>query len=95
MRTNFEEIDRKYKEAGLERPTLIFWNVSSGAEEQQPVTFDESGTILINGYSPSIMKLILSMDTEALKAITPMKLMLDAVNVDKYSFVDTIFKDRI
>ena len=39
--------------------------------------------------------LYLSMDTEALKSITPMKLMLDAVNVDKYSFVDTIFKDRV
>ena len=92
--TNFESIDAKYKAAGLERPTLIFWRVDV-KEEQQPVTFDESGTILINGYSPSIMKLILSMDTEALKAITPMKLMLDAVNVDKYSFVDTIFKDRL
>ena len=94
MRTNFESIDAKYKAAGLERPTLIFWRVDV-KEEQQPVTFDESGTILINGYSPSIMKLILSMDTEALKSITPMKLMLDAVNVDKYSFVDTIFKDRL
>lgn len=92
--TNFELIDTKYKATGLERPTLIFWRVDV-KEEQQPVTFDESGTILINGYSPSIMKLILSMDTEALKSITPMKLMLDAVNVDKYSFVDTIFKDRI
>lgn len=92
--TNFEAIDTKYKAAGLERPTLIFWRVDV-KEEQQPVTFDESGTILINGYSPSIMKLILSMDTEALKSITPMKLMLDAVNVDKYSFVDTIFKDRL
>lgn len=92
--TNFESIDAKYKAAGLERPTLIFWRVDV-KEEQQPVTFDESGTILINGYSPSIMKLILSMDTEALKSITPMKLMLDAVNVDKYSFVDTIFKDRL
>ena len=94
MRTNFEAIDTKYKAAGLERPTLIFWRVDVKLH-QQPVTFDESGTILINGYSPSIMKLILSMDTEALKSITPMKLMLDAVNVDKYSFVDTIFKDRI
>lgn len=92
--TNFEAIDTKYKAAGLERPTLIFWRVDVKLN-QQPVTFDESCTILINGYSPSIMKLILSMDTEALKAITPMKLMLDAVNVDKYSFVDTIFKDRI
>lgn len=94
-KTNFKLIDAKYKEAGLERPTLIFWNVSTGLDQQQPVTFDDNGTILINGYSPSIMNLILSMDTEALKAITPMNLFLNAVNTDKYSFIDSIFKDKI
>ena len=93
-KTNFNLIDAKYKAAGLERPTLIFWRVDVKLN-QQPVTFDDNGTILINGYSPSIMNLILSMDTEALKAITPMNLFLNAVNTDKYSFIDTIFKDKI
>lgn len=93
-KTNFKLIDAKYKAAGLERPTLIFWRVDVKFN-QQPVTFDDNGTILINGYSPSIMNLILSMDTEALKAITPMNLFLNAVNTDKYSFIDSIFKDKI
>lgn len=93
-KTNFKLIDAKYKTAGLERPTLIFWRVDVKLN-QQPVTYDDNGTILINGYSPSIMNLILSMDTEALKAITPMNLFLNAVNTDKYSFIDSIFKDKI
>lgn len=92
--TNFEAIDTKYKAAGLERPTLIFWRVDVKLN-QQPVTFDDNGTILINGYSPAIMKTILSLDMDELANITPMNLFLRAVNVDKYSFVDTIFKDRI
>ena len=93
MRTNFEEIDRKYKEAGLERPTLIFWNVNAeDRDDQQPVTFDDNGTILINGYSPAIMKTILSLDMDELANITPMNLFLKAVNTDKYSFIDSIFK---
>lgn len=89
--TNFEEIDSKYKQAGLERPTLIFWRVDVKLS-QQPVTFDTNGTILINGYSPSIMQTILSLDINELANITPMNLFLKAVNTDKYSFVDSIFK---
>ena len=92
--TNFEAIATKYKAAGLERPTLIFWRVDVKLN-QQPVTFDDNGTILINGYSPAIMKTILSLDMDELANITPMNLFLRAVNVDKYSFVDTIFKDRL
>lgn len=90
-RTNFEAIDDKYKQAGLERPTLIFWRVDVKLS-QQPVTFDTNGTILINGYSPSIMQTILSLDIDELANITPMNLFLKAVNTDKYSFVDSIFK---
>lgn len=90
-KTNFEAIDTKYKQAGLERPTLIFWRVDVKLN-QQPVTFDTNGTILINGYSPSIMQTILSLDLDELANITPMNLFLKAVNTDKYSFVDSIFK---
>lgn len=90
-KTNFLAIDAKYAQAGLERPTLIFWRVDVKLN-QQPVTFDDNGTILINGYSPAIMKTILSLDMEEFANITPMNLFLKAVNTDKYSFVDTIFK---
>ncbi len=89
--TNFLAIDAKYAQAGLERPTLIFWRVDVKLN-QQPVTFDDNGTILINGYSPAIMKTILSLDIDELANITPMNLFLKAVNTDKYSFIDSIFK---
>ncbi len=88
-RTNFQAIDKMYKKAGIPRPTMIFWRVDSGADQVTPVTVDEHGTILINGYSPSIMKTILSLDLEELKNITPMRLMLKTL--EKYSYIDKIF----
>jgi hypothetical protein len=88
--TNFDEIDRRYKEADLERPVIIFWKVNSLVDKNQPVTYDQRGAILINGYSPTIMDLIVTMDIEGLKEITPEKFVEKAI--EKYSFVDEIIK---
>ena len=56
--TNFEEIDRKYKESPYTRPQIVFWNVN-GTSTDFPVTVDDNGTCLISGSSPSILKSIL------------------------------------
>jgi hypothetical protein len=88
--TNFDEIKRKYAEAGVERPTIIFWKVNALVNKNQPVTYDERGAILINGYSPAIMDLIVSMDVEKLSQITPQYFVEEAIK--KYSFVDEVIK---
>jgi hypothetical protein len=82
--TNFNVIDRKFRERGLERPVIIFWRVDV-KNEQQPVYFDERGVIMINGYSPNVMGLIMSMDIEELKEITPEKMMFESI--EKYEDV--------
>jgi hypothetical protein len=89
-KTNFQAIEAKYAEAGLERPIIVFWRVNI-LSSNQPVTINDSGSILINGYSPSIMKLILSMSLDDLKDVTPESFMLKAI-ADKYSYVDEYFK---
>lgn len=86
--TNFEEIDRKYKEAGLKRPVLVFWRVDVKVP-QQPVTKDENGTMLINGYSPNILKEILNVN---LDNITPYKMMLEAIGTKYDYIVKDLFK---
>jgi hypothetical protein len=48
-----------------------------------PVKFDENGTALVSGFSPSIMKAILKAD---LKNFTPQNVMLEAVMVDRYKY---------
>lgn len=76
--TNFEAIDRKYREAGYERPQLVFWNVNASSDT--PVTMDEKGTFLVSGASPSILK-------KAIKcqATTPYELMLEVLNSERYA----------
>ena len=57
--TNFQEIDRKYKESGFTRPQIIFWNVN-GSSDDFPVDVDDNGTCLVSGSSPSILKSIIT-----------------------------------
>lgn len=57
--TNFQEIERMYENSGYTRPQIIFWNVD-GKTLDFPVTSDQNGTVMISGFSPSIMKAILS-----------------------------------
>ena len=87
-RRNFAAIKAKYTAAGLPMPVIVFWRVDVKVA-QQPVTKHETGAILINGYSPSILKSILSMDIESLESITPLNMMLKTV-AEKYPFVDKI-----
>ena len=87
-RSNFAAIKAKYTAAGLSMPVIVFWRVDVKVA-QQPVTKHETGAILINGYSPSILKSILSMDIESLESITPLNMMLKTV-AEKYPFVDKI-----
>lgn len=59
-KTNFELIDQKYRKFGYTRPQIIFWNVN-GSSTDFPVY--DNGTVLISGFSPSIMKSVLNQET--------------------------------
>lgn len=87
-RTNFQEIQDKFTAAGIDMPLIVFWRVDVKVS-QQPVTMTDNA-VLINGYSPSICKTILSMKLDELRDMTPMKMYLNALGT-KYNFVDTIF----
>lgn len=88
--TNFEAIKAKYKAANIDMPTIVFWRVDT-KQPQQPVTMHSTGAILINGYSPSFMSTVLSMDIDTLATMTPMNLFLQTVNNPRYELVDKIF----
>lgn len=73
-------IRKKYKEAGYELPAVIFWNIQSRrGGNNLPVRFDEAGTALISGFSPSILKSILSGSD-----ISPIEIMYQTINSERY-----------
>jgi hypothetical protein len=73
-------ITRKFQAAGYNVPTIVFWNLR--AADNVPAKFDQRGVALISGFSPSIMKAVLSGDTEQ---FTPEGIMLKAVMSDRYA----------
>jgi hypothetical protein len=48
-------IAKMYEEAGYVMPSIIYWNIQSRGHNI-PVSFEETGTALISGFSPSILK---------------------------------------
>jgi len=76
-----EMIRRKYNNAGYEMPQVVFWNLN--AYSNVPVKYNEQGVALVSGFSPSILKAILS---NKLERFTPETVMLEAVMSDRYNF---------
>ena len=76
-----EMIKRKYEKAGYVVPNVIFWNLNA-REGNVPVRYDESGTALVSGFSPSLM-------TSILKAsdIDPVSIMMEVVNSERYAVI--------
>ena len=78
--TTFEIIDKMFKDNGISRPTLVFWNVN--AKSDSPVTKDENGVYLVSGVSPSILKHALNT-----RVTNPFDLMLEVINSERYKEV--------
>ncbi|MDR0822854.1 MAG: DUF2828 family protein, partial [Endomicrobium sp.] len=74
-----QSIERQYKKAGYPLPKIVFWNLSDRGGNI-PVAFNKEGIALVSGFSPSIMKAILSDN----KNFNPKSIMLEAIDIDRY-----------
>lgn len=74
-------IRRKYEEAGYKIPGVVFWNIR--ASKDVPVQYNEKGTALVSGFSPAIMKSILSSDFESMN---PRSVMLKTLKSERYDY---------
>lgn len=77
--TNLEAIREKYAEAGYTMPSIVFWNLN-GRSGNLPALADETGVVMVSGFSPTIMKSVL-----AGEIVTPKDIMLKTVMVDRYA----------
>jgi hypothetical protein len=81
--TFLEMMTERYKNAGYKVPSVVFWNLN-GAKDNIPVRFTEKGTALISGFSPNILKSVLSGN---LGELTPEKIMLNAIMSPRYDLI--------
>jgi len=73
-------IVRKYKDAGYKVPNIVFWNLN--AADNVPVSYDTSGAALISGFSPAIVKSVLSGADD----LTPEAVMLKTISNERYDY---------
>jgi hypothetical protein len=77
-------IKRKYAEAGYEVPLIVFWNLSSYGKSNTPVRFDDKGVCHVSGFSPAIMKAVLSV--KELEDFTPFRVMERTLLQERYDY---------
>jgi len=77
--TNFQAIDNMYAQVGYKRPQIVFWNVN-GRTGNVPINVDDNGTALVSGFSPAILKDILSGTIT-----TPQAFVFKVLNSDRYA----------
>ena len=70
-----------YEKAGYQMPDIVYWNIQS-RNDNCPTRFDETGTALVSGFSPSIMRSILSC-----KNITPYEVMMETIDSPRYEAI--------
>lgn len=79
--TMFDVAKQMFDERGYELPNVVFWNLNA-EYGNVPVTKDQSGAVLVSGFSPAIMEAVLSSEFEQ---ITPEGLMLKVLMKDRYN----------
>ena len=78
--TNYEAIQYAYNNAGYVCPQIVFWNVN-GRVNNVPVTIHNTGTALISGASPSIIKAVLKND------LNPISIMNKIIHSERYNLI--------
>lgn len=76
--TNLDGIRAQYEGAGYEMPQVVFWNLNSRQRNNTPVQAHDTGTALVSGFSPSILKGVLG------NPIDPRSVFRDTVDVPRY-----------
>jgi hypothetical protein len=71
----------KYAESGYVMPKIVYWNIQS-RNDNFPVKFNDDGVALVSGFSPTLLTNLLSG-----KDLTPISMMLDIVNSERYEEV--------
>lgn len=78
--TAMNALKARYTSHGYEVPQVVFWNLNS--HENVPVKAREDGVALVSGFSPSIVKTVLTTPRDG---FTPQGVMLNTIMKDRYN----------
>ena len=78
--TAMESINHRFLLAGYTTPQVVFWNLSN--HDNVPVKARENGAALVSGFSPSIVKSVLTTPRDG---FTPVGVMMNTIMKDRYS----------
>ena len=84
----FDAFADRYAEHGYKLPRLVFWNVNSRTGTI-PVKENDLGVALVSGFSPAIVKMVLSNKTD------PFECLLEQLNTERYQPVEDAVKGLI
>lgn len=82
----FKVIADKYAEHGYKLPRLVFWNIMSRTGTI-PVKENDLGVALVSGFSPAIVKMVLSNATD------PFECLVEQLNAKRYDAVEKAIID--
>ena len=86
--TLFDTIAKKYSAHGYKLPRLVFFNVNSRTGTI-PVKENELGVVLVSGFSPNTIKMIMS------NKLDPYECLLDQLNTERYQAIEDAIKDVV
>ena len=79
-RSLFDEIRKRYNDAGYDLPKLIFWNVNSRTKTI-PLIENELGVILLSGFSQNILKMVMSNN------YNPYEVLIEILDSERYNAI--------
>jgi hypothetical protein len=74
-----EMIGKMYSDVGYKIPKIVYWNINARNSKNKPVQFNTLDCALVSGFSPSLLKNILSGAD-----MTPYKIMMSVIDSDRY-----------
>lgn len=80
------EVAQLYAESGYELPKLCYWNICSRSNAI-PVKENKNGIVLVSGFSPAVIKMVLS------AKIDPYEALVETLNGERYDLVSESFKN--
>lgn len=86
--TLFDTIAAKYAAHGYKLPRLVFWNIASRTGTI-PVKENALGVALVSGFSPAVVKMVLSNATD------PFECLLEQINSERYAPVEEAIKQVV